>query len=74
MAAIGHAAMRCVFVAAGAGIALLSLFWFAAPDEIGRSAALVVKLAYGAVLGSITTYMALPAILERAEIERVPSA
>lgn len=47
--------------AVGFGAVLAGLFWLAAPDQIGRSAALAIKLVYGAALGATVTYVSLSA-------------
>lgn len=47
--------------AVGFGAVLAGLFWLAAPDQIGRSAAIAIKLVYGAALGATVTYVSLSA-------------
>ncbi len=47
--------------AVGCGAVLAGLFWLVAPDQIGRSAAIPIKLVYGAALGATVTYVSLSA-------------
>lgn len=62
---VAQVVLRAVLAAVTAGAFLLAVFWLAMPDTVGRAAALPLKLAYGAALGSTITWFALPAIMKR---------